>query len=36
MGDSNKNPEKSFEIRVPNKIRNRIALHEKHKLEGRK
>lgn len=29
MGDYKKNPETPFEIRVPNKIRKRIAMHEK-------
>ena len=28
MGDFNKNPKRPFEIRVPNKIRKRIAMHE--------
>ena len=29
MGDYRKNPKTPFEIRVPNKIRKRIAMHEK-------
>ena len=29
MGDFKKNPKKPFEVRVPNKIRKRIAMHEK-------
>ena len=29
MGDFKKNPEKPFEIRIPNKIRKRIAMHER-------
>lgn len=33
MGDFKKNPEKPFEVRVPNKIRKRIAMHEKHTPE---
>ena len=27
MGDFKKNPKKPFEVRVPNKIRKRIAMH---------
>ena len=30
MGDYRKNPKTPFEVRVPNKIRKRIAMHEKH------
>jgi hypothetical protein len=29
MGDFKKNPKKPFEVRVPNKIRKRIAMHQK-------
>ncbi len=29
MGDYKKNPEQPFEVWVPNKIRKRIAMHEK-------
>ena len=29
MGDFKNNPRKPFEVRVPNKIRKRIAMHEK-------
>ena len=31
MADFSKNPKKPFEVRVPNKIRTRIAMHEKTK-----
>ena len=31
MGDFKKNPKKPFEIKVPNKIRKRIAMHERDK-----
>jgi len=31
MGDFKDNPTKPFEVPVPNKIRKRIAMHEKHK-----
>lgn len=31
MGDYSKNPKTPFEVRVPNKIRTRIAMHEKDK-----
>ena len=33
MGDFKKNPKQPFEVRVPNKIRKRIAMHEKHSPE---
>lgn len=33
MGDYRKNPEKPFEVRVPNKIRKRITMHEKEKTK---
>jgi len=33
MGYFKDNPKKPFEVRVPNKIRKRIAMHEKHKPE---
>lgn len=29
MGDFTKNPDKPFEVGVPNKIRKRIAMHER-------
>ena len=29
MGDFKKNPRKPFEVKVPNNIRKRIAMHEK-------
>ncbi len=29
MGDFKKNPKKPFEVKIPNKIRKRIAMHEK-------
>ena len=29
MGDFGKNPKKPFEVKVPNKIRKRIAMHQK-------
>jgi len=29
MGDFKKNPDKPFEVRCPNKIRKRIAMHER-------
>ena len=30
MGNFKKNPEQPFEVKVPNKIRKRIAMYEKH------
>lgn len=33
MGDFRKNPRKPFEVAVPNKIRKRIAMHEKETVE---
>lgn len=33
MGNFNKDPKKPFEIRVPNKIRKRIAMHVRDKPE---
>lgn len=33
MGDFKKNPRKPFEVRVPNKIRKRLAMHEKDAIE---
>ena len=34
MGDFKKNPKAPFVVQVPNKIRTRIAMHEKHKPES--
>jgi len=34
MGDYKKNPKEPFVVQVPNKIRKRIAMHEKHKPES--
>ena len=34
MGDFKKNPKAPFVVPVPNKIRKRIAMHEKHKPES--
>lgn len=34
MGNFKDNPKNPFEVRVPNKIRKRIAMHEKHKPES--
>ena len=34
MSGFKKNPKVPFEIKVPNKIRKRIAMHEKHKPES--
>lgn len=33
MGGFKKNPDRPFEVSVPNKIRKRIAMHEKHDPE---
>ena len=35
MDDFRKNPRKPFEVRVPNKIRKRIAMHEKEDSENK-